>query len=311
MDNWLTVSQTAGTGNATITVTASSHTELTSRVSNINISGGSAYNYVLVTQLAYRPEPYFGLTFEIISGGTIVFKRYDYYTPDRTIEYSLNYGEWTSITTNQTNTINVSEGDIIWFRGNNSNLDGNCFMDSTAYFNISGNICSLLDADNFQNITAYQDSDSHVIFPSLFRGTNVIDASQLVLSVTGLTRNCYASMFSGCTSLVAAPELPSTNMEYRCYRSMFEGCTSLETAPELPATSLWMYCYQDMFKNCSNLNYAKCLATDISSSDAYDSTLNWLSGVSPTGTFVKNPNMNDWTTGASGIPSGWTVIDAT
>ena len=28
-----------------------------------------------------------------------------------------------------------------------------------------------------------------------------------------------------------------------------------------------------------------------------------------TGTFVKNPNMASWTTGTSGIPTGWTVID--
>jgi hypothetical protein len=34
-------------------------------------------------------------------------------------------------------------------------------------------------------------------------------------------------MFSGCTSLTEAPELPSTVMKERCYEKMFYGCTSL------------------------------------------------------------------------------------
>ena len=62
-----------------------------------------------------------------------------------------------------------------------------------------------------------------------------------------------------------------------------------------------------MFDNCTSLNYIKCLATDI---HARDSLTYWVKGVSSTATFVKNPNMQSWPTGDSGIPSGWTVQDA-
>jgi hypothetical protein len=62
-----------------------------------------------------------------------------------------------------------------------------------------------------------------------------------------------------------------------------------------------------MFNNCVSLNYIKCLATDTS---AEDCTTNWLYNVSATGTFVKAPN-STWTTGANGIPDGWTVVENT
>jgi hypothetical protein len=37
--------------------------------------------------------------------------------------------------------------------------------------------------------------------------------------------------------------------------------------------------------------------------------MDWLSGVSSTGTFTKAPTMESLASGASGIPTGWTVVD--
>ena len=127
------------------------------------------------------------------------------------------------------------------------------------------------------------------------------------LPATELAESCYDSMFQNCTSLTSAPELPATTLMNYCYRQMFYGCTSLTTAPELPATTLSNSCYNSMFQNCTSLNHITCLATDISVSNC---TNYWVSRVSSTGTFVKYPSMNNWTTGTSGIPSGWTVVDA-
>jgi hypothetical protein len=87
---------------------------------------------------------------------------------------------------------------------------------------------------------------------------------------------------------------------------MFRGCTNLTTAPELPATTLADSCYYAMFRGCSKLNYIKMLATDIST---YSCLNNWVNGVSSTGIFIKNPAMTILPTGASGIPSGWTVVN--
>ena len=128
------------------------------------------------------------------------------------------------------------------------------------------------------------------------------------LPATDLADDCYYGMFEGCTSLTTAPSiLPSMALYSSCYQSMFKGCTSLTTAPELPATNTGReFCYKEMFWNCSSLNYIKCLAEDIS---GYNES-NWVYGVAATGTFVKNPKMTEWPTGSSGIPEGWTVINA-
>lgn len=88
---------------------------------------------------------------------------------------------------------------------------------------------------------------------------------------------------------------------------MFNGCSSLTTAPELPATTLVDWCYGYMFLDCTKLNYIKMLATDISATTCLTM---WVRGVASNGTFVKNPAMTTLPTGTSGIPSGWTVVDA-
>ena len=142
-------------------------------------------------------------------------------------------------------------------------------------------------------------------YQEMFKGcTSLTTAPEL--PATTLDSQCYYSMFSGCTSLTTAPELPATTLETSCYHYMFNGCTSLTTAPALPAITLTYQCYQGMFNGCTSLNYIKCLATDISASNC---TNNWVNGVATTGTFVKDPNMSSWTTGVSGIPTGWVVED--
>ena len=84
---------------------------------------------------------------------------------------------------------------------------------------------------------------------------------------------------------------------------MFNGCTSLTTAPELPATTLANGCYSNMFRNCSNLN---TITLDYTGNFSTTDFSDWVSGVAQTGTFYYNGT--DTTTGASAIPTGWTVL---
>lgn len=141
-------------------------------------------------------------------------------------------------------------------------------------------------------------------YKSMFHGCSSLTRAPVMYPVTNLKQGCYHFMFKKCVNLEEAPELPATTLAQDCYREMFYGCTSLTTAPELPATALTNYCYNQMFYGCIELKYIKCLATNILASDC---TKNWVSGVSQTGTFVKNPEMSSWTTGANGIPTGWAV----
>lgn len=135
------------------------------------------------------------------------------------------------------------------------------------------------------------------------------------LTVTsGLGQYQYSGMFRDCTSLVTPPNLPATTLIEYCYGDgygsyggMFQGCTSLEIAPELPATTLKQHCYGNMFNGCTKLKYIKAMFTT-TPSNTY--TLNWVNGVSSTGTFVKNSAATWSVTGTNGVPSGWTVQTA-
>lgn len=123
-----------------------------------------------------------------------------------------------------------------------------------------------------------------------------------------INAHCFAGLFEGCDIIDASCLiLPVTTLVYSCYENMFTGCTKLTTAPELPATTLVGSCYENMFTGCANLNYIKMLATDISAEFCLHY---WVDGVASTGTFVKNAAMTSLPTDVSGIPSGWTVVDA-
>lgn len=248
--------------------------------------GGSAPNY---------------LTFDILSSGTITWKTLPFFSPyPKTIEYSKDEGKsWTSITSSTSGeSINVIAGDKVMFRGDNSayaysSSSYNCFG-SSCTFNASGNIMSLVDSVDFDELT----STSANAFSSLFNScTGLIDASMLELPATTLgnycyrrmfyncaslttapslpaetlSQNCYSSMFQYCTSLTVAPSLPAETLAYICYDSMFYGCTSLTTAPTLPATTLADSCYLNMFRGCTSLTTAPVLPATTLASSCYGS----------------------------------------
>jgi len=287
-----------------------------------------------------EPEPphdysqdYF--TMVVTSGGDI---KWSGSTADNTLSYSKDNGDnWSSVTS--ADTISVAADDKVLWKGTPTPLSdafkgiGKFSGDTNARYSVEGNAMSLLFGDDFKGQTNL--NGKNYAFDDLFgTNTNVTSAENLSLPATTLTKYCYYRMFQNCTALTTAPELPATTLAMDCYDSMFFGCTSLTTAPSvLPATTLSIYCYnymfgscaslttapellattladkcyQRMFQRCTNLNSIKCLAADISASDC---TYNWVNGVASSGTFTKAASMSSWTTGGSGIPNGWTVVDA-
>lgn len=144
-------------------------------------------------------------------------------------------------------------------------------------------------------------------YDSMFRNcTSLVEAPELPATTVG--EYSYSCMFMGCTSLVNPPEiLPATILVPNCYYYMFANCSRLVKTPVLPAPALPSMCYYYMFENCYNLEYVKCLAIQKTS----NSTSYWLRNVKNTGTFIKAAGMEAWSSGASGIPTNWTVIDDT
>lgn len=228
------------------------------------------------------------LTFIVTSGGTIVWRKAGSNAQNLSISYSINNGTWATITASSTTgtAIDVVAGDEVRFKGTNSSYSKSpsyvtaCRFAGTATCCVCGNIMSLVYGDNFI-------------------GQNTLQSA-----------NAFCGLFFSYSKMISDEEhklvLPATTLTNDCYHHMFYGCSNLTTAPELPATTLKSMCYTEMFGGCSKLNYIKCLATNISADRC---TSNWLNGVSSTGTFVKAPSMTSWTTGASGIPSGWTVVN--
>lgn len=227
------------------------------------------------------------ITFEIKSDGVLNMK-----ATGVDASYSLNGGDYITITENKRVNLNVSNGDVVIYRvGGGGNLY-EAFSGSTAGFIVYGNCEYGISSYNVDSRNAFS------------RCTGLTDAENLVIPIHFASGD-FGSMFSNCTSLVKAPKLPSTTLPATAYGSMFYGCTSLEIAPDLPATALTDNCYNQMFRGCTKLKYIKCLAETFGS----NSTKNWVfQGGASSGTFVKKAGVN-WPTGNSGIPSGWNVIE--
>ena len=211
------------------------------------------------------------------------------------------------------------------------------YSTSSCYSNMFAHCTSLRNVPRLPATTL-----SKNCYGSMFMGcTSLTNVPSDLLPATALTENCYAYMFTSCTSLTNVPKLPAkllapgcyynmfggvrdisyysgctsltnvpsdllpaTSLMGGCYEGMFYGCTSLTSAPVLPAEILTERCYYQMFGNCESLNSITCLATDISASGC---TSAWTENVSTTGIFTKNTNMDNWTTGVDGIPSGWVI----
>lgn len=209
-------------------------------------------------------------TIDVLSDGSLTWRM------PSGASYSKNGGEWTNID-NANLSISVNQGDQLQFKGTTSGFGSSNSLATNFQFNVCGNIMSWIYGDNFVNKTTLPNS----FFQMLNGNSGLISAENLILPATTLCNQAYGRMFENCTNLIKAPELPAETLTFGCYLYLFKGCTKL--------------------------SYIKCLATNISESMC---TEQWTSGVANSGTFIKNPSMSSWTTGVDGIPSGWTIQDA-
>lgn len=172
-------------------------------------------------------------------------------TWDGTLEYSTDRQTWSIW---DGSTINSVYGNL-FLRGTGNSYVKNPsthtpLISSTASVSCTGNIETLLDYQTVVN-------NEHPVMTTdcyyrMFSGcTSLVTAPELP-AIT-LVRGCYSEMFRGCTSLVTAPDLPATTLANGCYSRMFMGCTSLVALPELPATTLTTSCYSEMFSGCTSL----------------------------------------------------------
>ena len=149
-------------------------------------------------------------------------------------------------------------------------------------------------------------------YGAMFDSCTGLEKTPASLPATELANSCYTSMFYGCSSLSSAPSLPALILAESCYEWMFGECVSLTAAPDLPALELPKGCYYLMFCGCISLAYVKAMCLRLAAGASIDDVFGedwmggWLTGVSETGTFVKNSEAT-WNNSDYMIPSTWTI----
>ena len=176
------------------------------------------------------------------------------------LEYSVNFGDWTTVEANKEVTFGGTNGDL---RLRGTNTDGTAsaldkystitFTDSYVPVACTGDIRTLLDWDNYTTVNT-----ENAMFINLFENCSVLTSAP-ELPATSLAYNCYYCMFLGCTNLKTAPKLPAKTARMYCYVGMFSGCTNLKSA-ELSIEFLYLGCCGSMFYNCTNLSSVTMLA---------------------------------------------------
>ena len=189
------------------------------------------------------------LTFTAVEAGATV--RYNNLA-NTTAEYSTDGGVTWNNGVNVTVTL-TNIGDSVKYRGvisGNINSTGARFSLSKK-ISASGSIMSMYNNEPDDTVIVYYGA-----FMKMFSGcSNLTTAPEL--PATTLSGNCYYEMFRDCSNLTTAPELPATILDGGCYSYMFRNCSNLTTAPEtLPATTLVQGCYLQMFYGCTSLTSA-------------------------------------------------------
>ena len=209
------------------------------------------------TKAPLPPEPIYSampLTFEIISGGTITWKRGGsaalpaFAAPARTIEYSINDGEWISITSDFAGvSFNINSGDIVKFRGNNSaygsfmNKGNNLHVDGI--FKIYGNLYSLNSSTGYTSLTSSTgDGALKQMFANNTGLTEVTDISFGNNNPSNMNGYCIQELFANCTNLnyVKTPLVYNYSAIGNIFSNWMSGVSETGTFVKHPNMTAWL-----------------------------------------------------------------------
>ena len=295
LNDWLSIDKISGTGNAQITLTASSYTELVDRAASLKIQAQSTNAILNVRQNALVPSA------TLDSYETTVYRASTY-----TNGITSNV-PWTAVVNDNWITIDKTQGES-GYTPLSITVDASTeTRNGSIVFNAEGVVLTLQIYQIYDLKQAYfwiefeevngiirgltnNKTDMHHSFDgitwlttpnTLSMGDNTLvyfknNSKKTSLnikfnsnakiggdlsSLTDMRGYCCCELFKDNTYLTDASELilPWDTLDERCYDSMFWGCTSLTTAPELPATTLANYCYVFMFRDCKSLTTAPVL----------------------------------------------------
>ena len=251
--------------------------QLTVGKNKISVSGITVANWTDGTTLngkAERVPPY--VTFTADGDQTFKMTTERDYTISG-LEYSVNNREWENVVKDKEVPFGGTNGDLR-LRGTNpngtakddSNYSKIIFTNENEKVACTGDIRTLLDWRNYKTVDT-----QNARFCWLFSRCSVLTSAP-ELPATTLASYCYYNMFNCCTSLESAPVLPATTLTSNCYYEMFYGCTSLTSAPELPAEKLSQECYEGMFGGCTKLSTVTMLASSDQIKNGFYCCYSWL-----------------------------------
>lgn len=238
-------------------------------------------------------------------GGDVTIGSAPYGNPSYVLQYSNDRINWTDYAVkNQGDIVTIPEGQTYFFRTASSSV-----------------LTSVMDHKVEQG-TVYNE---YWNFTMSSTGNGTIEAGGNIMSLldqtcqsTTVGYQCFLELFSGCTLLTVAPNLPATTLDEDCYNGMFYGCEKLQKAPFLPAKQLKRDCYVEMFNGCSSLNYVEAdLQENLPYYNDYHSlvktyfkenTKDWLLNTAATGVIIIQRENIIWTDSGYDdidIPDGW------
>ena len=246
----------------------------TARVIEVDASGVNAF---VAQELSLEVDQSY-LIFEILTSGSLRLNNVGSASPSCYVSYQI-LGSDTGWSRLGNSYVNFDAGSVIVLRGHGPfYIDAGSHL-SSSYFEISSGLTFRI-----RGSLSYLMDGNDSLQPNYFRGlfhncTGLVDASELDLPWNELSSACFMDMFSGCTGLTSAPELPATTLAQSCYCNMFQGCTSLTAAPVLPATTLELGCYSRMFSDCTGLTSAPELPATNLEYGCYNSMFNGCTGL--------------------------------
>jgi hypothetical protein len=218
---------------------------------------GVPTNWSVVNQeyTDFRPTP---LTFTAEQANSTIKLSKVGSPPNVNLTYSTDGTHWNTYTVEDVITLS-NIGDKVMFRGSNNTFSTPMMhyhkFVMTGRISASGDVTSMLN-NRGGNIFGGNIYSGVMLY--MFSGCTSLTTAPNLPS-TALGTYCYSYMFQGCTSLTTPPELPATTLANFCYYEMFSGCSSLTTTPTLPATTLNGNCYNGMFRGCTALTQAPLL----------------------------------------------------
>ena len=193
------------------------------------------------------------------------------------LEYSVNGVDWKTVVEGVQVRFGGTYGDLR-LRGTNPNgtAKDNSNYSNIKFYNANVDVACTGDIRTLLNWKYYDTVDTqNARFCGLFSDCSVLTSAP-ELPATTLASYCYYNMFNCCSSLESTPVLPATTLASNCYYEMFYGCTSLTSAPELPAEKLSQECYKYMFRGCTKLSTVTMLASSDQITKRFYCCYSWL-----------------------------------